>query len=58
MVTMGTRGMSSVGSSTGAVLTPARQGTLHIAVIGLGPTLWAEGHQDPAAKARPLLEKY
>lgn len=30
----------------------------HIAVIGLGPALWAEGHQDPAAKARPLLEKH
>lgn len=46
-----------MGSSTGAVLTPAWQGTLHIAVIGIKPTLWAEGHQDLVAKARPLLEK-
>lgn len=45
MVTMGTRWVSSVGSSTGAILTPARQGTLHIGVIGVGPTLWAESHQ-------------
>lgn len=57
MVTMGTRGVSSVGSSTGAVLTPAWQGTLHIAVIGRRPTLGAEGHQDSVAKARPPLEK-
>lgn len=36
-----------MGSSTGAILTPAQQGTLHNAVIRVGPTLWAESHQQP-----------
>lgn len=47
-----------MGSNIGAVLPPARQGTLHVDVIRIGTTLWVEGHQDAAAKARPLLEKH
>lgn len=51
MVTMGTRGVSSVGSiaplAEQSLPLHGREQTLHIAVIGAGPTFWAESHQQP-----------
>jgi hypothetical protein len=47
----------SQGSSIGAALTPAQQGTSLIPMIGMEAAVQEEGSQGPAAKARSLPEK-